>query len=192
MNLNRWIAPRWTVFSFHWHTVPVQSSSFVVRILYLCDLSTFQISAFQWTKKISSKSWLLIKKFCVYVFYSPLPSSYLSITIPLCLCGPHDKIERSKFSCGLAYIELLLSLLCYQHCESAKEVYEDAEPQLIVPQKRKKNHEMPPVQLRPGINICLNTSDPCLPIITSRSSKCLQHHQQRWCKVLFTGVNLLL
>ena len=26
----------------------------------------------------------------------------------------------------------------------------------------------------------------------SRPSKCLQHHQQRWCKILWTGVNLLL
>ena len=25
-----------------------------------------------------------------------------------------------------------------------------------------------------------------------RPSKCLQHHQQRWCKILWTGVNLLL
>ena len=26
----------------------------------------------------------------------------------------------------------------------------------------------------------------------SRPSKCRQHHQQRWCKILWTGVNLLL
>ena len=25
-----------------------------------------------------------------------------------------------------------------------------------------------------------------------RPSKCLQHHKQRWCKILWTGVNLLL
>ena len=34
--------------------------------------------------------------------------------------------------------------------------------------KNKKNHGVPPVQLRPGINICLNTTDPCLPIIARK------------------------
>ena len=31
--------------------------------------------------------------------------------------------------------------------------------------KTKKNHGMPPVKLRPGINICLTITDLCLPII---------------------------
>ena len=29
-------------------------------------------------------------------------------------------------------------------------------------------------------------------MVYGRPSKCLQHHQQRWCKILWTGVNLLL
>ena len=56
------------------------------------------------------------------------------------------------------------------HCESGKElllqgeaalqtqIFRDAEPQLVIP-------PVPPVQLIPGINVCLTTTDPCLPII---------------------------
>ena len=64
------------------------------------------------------------------------------------------------------------------HCESGKELllqgkaalqtqsFRDAEPKLDIPPKTKKNHEVPPVKLRPGIDICLTTTDPCLPIIS--------------------------
>ena len=63
------------------------------------------------------------------------------------------------------------------HCESGKDLwlegeaalqtqsFRDAEPQIVIPPKTKKNHGVPPVQLRPGIHICLTTTDPCLPII---------------------------
>ena len=63
------------------------------------------------------------------------------------------------------------------HCESRKKLrlqgeaalktpsFRDAEPQLFIPQKTKKNHGVPPMQTRPGICICLTTTDPCLPII---------------------------
>ena len=43
--------------------------------------------------------------------------------------------------------------------------FRDAEPQLVIPPKTKDNHGMPPVQLRPGRNICMTTTDPCPPII---------------------------
>ena len=45
------------------------------------------------------------------------------------------------------------------------ESFRDAEPQPGIRPKTKKNHGVPPVQLRSGINICLTTTDPCLPII---------------------------
>ena len=63
------------------------------------------------------------------------------------------------------------------HCESGKELwlqggaalqtqsFRDAKPQLVIPQKTNENHRVPPVQLRPGISICLTTTDPCVPII---------------------------
>ena len=63
------------------------------------------------------------------------------------------------------------------HCESGSELwlqgeaalqtqdFRDVEPQLGIRPKTKKNHGVPPVQLRSGINICLTTTDPCLPII---------------------------
>ena len=63
------------------------------------------------------------------------------------------------------------------HCESGKELWlqgeaasqkqscRDAEPQLVIQPKKKENHEMPPMQLRPGIHICLTSTDPFLPII---------------------------
>ena len=41
--------------------------------------------------------------------------------------------------------------------------FRDAEPQPVTLQKR-KNHEMSPKLLRPGITIRLKTTDPCLPI----------------------------
>ena len=68
---------------------------------------------------------------------------------------------------------------CLQ-CESGKELwlqgeaafktqsFRDAEPQLVIPPKIKKNHGVLPVQLRPGINICLTTTDPCLAIIARK------------------------
>ena len=63
------------------------------------------------------------------------------------------------------------------HCESGKELwlqreaaletqsFRDAEPQLVINPPKKKNHEIPFVQLRPGINICLTITDPFLPTI---------------------------
>ena len=36
--------------------------------------------------------------------------------------------------------------------------------------KKKKNHKGPPVHLRPGIHICMATTDPCLPIIAWKSN----------------------
>ena len=62
------------------------------------------------------------------------------------------------------------------HFESGKELwlqgeaalrmpsFRDGEPQLVIPAKTKKNLGLPPVQLRQEINICLTTTDPCLPL----------------------------
>ena len=70
----------------------------------------------------------------------------------------------------------ILNTNCNTHCESGKEPllqgevalqmssFRDAEPQLVSHQK-KINHGVPPVQLRPGKNICLTTIDPSLTII---------------------------
>ena len=41
----------------------------------------------------------------------------------------------------------------------------ETQSQIVIPPKTKINHGVPPGQLRPGINICLTTTDPCLPII---------------------------
>ena len=54
---------------------------------------------------------------------------------------------------------------CPYLCGSASKCAMKTEPQLVIPPKTQKNHRLPPVPLRTGINICLTTADPCLPII---------------------------
>ena len=65
----------------------------------------------------------------------------------------------------------------WTHCEFGKELrlqgeaalqtpsFRDAEPHLVIPPKTKKNHGVPPMQIRPEKHICLTTTNPCLPII---------------------------
>ena len=49
-----------------------------------------------------------------------------------------------------------------------------------------QQYKQPCIILSIGRNVCQSV---CL---SSRPSKCLQHHQQHWCKLFWTGVNLLL
>ena len=64
--------------------------------------------------------------------------------------------------------------LWHVHCESGEGLwlqgeaalqthsFRNADPQPVIPPNGKKNHGMFPKLLRPGINISLTTTDPCL------------------------------
>ena len=68
-----------------------------------------------------------------------------------------------------------LTRACAAHCESGEELwlqgeaalqvhsFRDSDPQPVIPPNEKKNHGMSVIQLRPGMNISLTASDPCLP-----------------------------
>ena len=61
------------------------------------------------------------------------------------------------------------------HCESGEgpwlygeaaiqtHSFRDTDPQEVIPPNEKKNYEISPKLLRPGINFHLNTTDSCLP-----------------------------
>ena len=91
-----------------------------------------------------------------------------------------DATVLTDVSLGTGYSVTSSLMALSSHCESGSELwlqgeaalqtqnFRDAEPKLGIRPKTKKNHGVPPVQLRSGINICLTTSDPCLPIIVCK------------------------